>query len=189
MLLHTHLLTWLTFAPWVARKSAAASLPARAALCMRQFSARKKMEKDEDENVFKGLKALWQQNRLLNSTCGCVWCIRVASSLDKLGCKTILIKWGAVHNWCVILKWVYWGVWRHGDVLQGQPQSCAALVVLELQVKPNRMDRLHQVTHRIISRVEWWLGSHDLVNIGAFKPGRENIFENSFKFKNCHVQW
>lgn len=37
---HTHLLTWLTLAPWVARKRAAASLPARAALCMRQFPAR-----------------------------------------------------------------------------------------------------------------------------------------------------
>lgn len=36
MFKRTHLLTWLTFAPWVARKRAAASLPARAALCIRQ---------------------------------------------------------------------------------------------------------------------------------------------------------
>lgn len=36
-IVRTHLLTWLTFAPWVARKRAAASLPARAALCMRQY--------------------------------------------------------------------------------------------------------------------------------------------------------
>lgn len=38
MFIPTHLLTWLTFAPWVARNREAASLPAWAALCMRQFS-------------------------------------------------------------------------------------------------------------------------------------------------------
>lgn len=51
--MHTDLLTWLTFAPWVARKRAAASLFARAALCMRQFSKEIKntgREDDEDEH-------------------------------------------------------------------------------------------------------------------------------------------
>lgn len=92
--------------------------------------------------------------KLWNSTCVSVRCIRIASSLDKQGCKAILIERGAVHHWCIIFKWIYWGVWRHSDVLQGQPQSCAALMVLEFQVKSNKMDRLHQVTYRITFRVE-----------------------------------
>jgi len=44
--IRTHLLIWLTFAPCVARKSAAASLPARAALCMRQFSSSDKTKRE-----------------------------------------------------------------------------------------------------------------------------------------------
>lgn len=46
MFIRTHLLTWLTFAPWVARKRAAASLPAWAALCMRQFPTRNKTKRE-----------------------------------------------------------------------------------------------------------------------------------------------
>lgn len=38
--LRTHLLVWLTFAPWVAKNRAAASLLARQALCMRQLPRR-----------------------------------------------------------------------------------------------------------------------------------------------------
>lgn len=85
----------------------------------------------------------YSEMRLWHSTCGSVRCIRIASSLDKQGCKAVLVKRGAVHDWSVVLKWVYWGVWRHGDILQGQPQSGAALVVLKFQVKSNKVDRLH----------------------------------------------
>ncbi len=140
MFIHTHLLTWLTFAPWVARKSAAASLPALAALCIRQFSTRNETRRDEDEYMFKGtsiipVKKNYCEETIWNGTCARVGGIGVASSLNELGRKTILIKRSAVYYWCIIFKWVDWEVWRQGDVLQSQPQRCAALVVLEFQVK------------------------------------------------------
>lgn len=137
--MHTDLLTWLTFAPWVARKRAAASLFARAALCMRQFSKEIKKHRGRGRWRWASFHSRnYCRLRLWNSTCGSVRCVWIASSLDKLGCKAILIKRGAINYWCVILKWVYRGVWRHGDILQSQPQSCAALMVLEFQVKSNK---------------------------------------------------
>lgn len=172
LFIHTHLLTWLTFAPWVARKRAAASLPALAALCIRQFSTRDKTQGDEDKNVFKGTsvvpfkKLLWSEV-ISNSTCGSVRCVRIASSLDKLGCKAILVKTGAVHYWGIILKWVYRGVWRHGDILQGQPQSCAALVVLEFQVKPNKTTDYNRLHAGLSSELNSDQG-HMILNISAF---------------------
>lgn len=72
--------------------------------------------------------------RFWNSTCGSVRCICITSSLDKLCCKAVLIKWGSIHYWNIILKWVYWGIRGHSDVLQGQPKSSAALVVFQFQV-------------------------------------------------------
>lgn len=81
------------------------------------------------------------KQRSWKSTCGSVGCVGIASSLDKLGRKAVLIKRSAVHDWSVILKWVYRGIWRHGDILQGQPESRAALMVLKLEVKSDVVDR------------------------------------------------
>ena len=49
----------------------------------------------------------YNEKGLQNTTCGSVRCICIASSLDKLGCKAVLIKRGAIHHMSVILKWVY----------------------------------------------------------------------------------
>lgn len=69
------------------------------------------------------------------STCSRVWGICVAPPLDQLRCKAVLLKGGAVHHWSGVLERVDRCVRSQGDVLQGQPQSSAALMVLQLQVQ------------------------------------------------------
>lgn len=149
MFIRTHLLMWLTFAPWVVRKRAAASLFASAALCMRQYSVTNKRRKGEclRHKQHWSWTVMWE--RLLSSliTCGSVRSIGVASSLDELGRKAILVKRGAVYDRRIIFKRVDRGIRRHGDILQCQPQRCAALVIFELQVKPDKMETEGQVTH------------------------------------------
>lgn len=72
------------------------------------------------------------------NTCGRVRRVCVAPPLDELGRKAVLTERRAVHHGSVVLKRVDRRVRGHGDVLQGQPQSRAALVVLELQIQSIR---------------------------------------------------
>lgn len=75
------------------------------------------------------------------NTCGRVGRVRVAPPLDELGRKAVLAERGAVHHGSGVLERVDRRVRTHGDVLQGQPQSRAALVVLQLQIKSVRRER------------------------------------------------
>lgn len=75
------------------------------------------------------------------NTCSRIGRICVAPPLDELGRKAVLTERSAVHDRSIVLKRVDRRVRRHGDVLQGQPQSRAALVVLEFQIKSIRRER------------------------------------------------
>lgn len=141
----THLLVWLTLASWVARKMAAASLPARAALWMRQFPKR---QTNFDFTLYFFKRFKMTLSWFSTTTCrtrGCPWSMRVltrgvrsvgvAPSLDESCRKAVLVKWGAVHDWSVIVEGVNGGIRRYCNVLQGQPQGGVPLVVFQIHVQ------------------------------------------------------
>lgn len=82
------------------------------------------------------MTANFNKQQQQSGTCSRIGRIRVAPPLDQLGCKAVLAERGAVHDGSLVFKRVDRRACRHGDVLQGQPQSGAALVVFELQVEP-----------------------------------------------------
>lgn len=83
-----------------------------------------------------------RKSSVWRSTCGGIRSIRIASPLDEFSCEAVLVKRGAVHDDGVVLERVYRWIRGQGDVLQSQPQSRAALVVLQLHVKTGETVRL-----------------------------------------------
>lgn len=140
---------WLTLAPCVARKIAAASLPVIAALCMRQLP-------EEEMWWLVGIKWVMTKGThkhfikcKMFDTIG-VWCIRIAPSLYKPCCEAVLVKWGSIHNRSFILKRVHGGVRGHSDVLQGQPQCSAAFVIFQLQVQSKQEKKRKQESYKTL---------------------------------------
>ena len=76
--------------------------------------------------------ALW-----CGGTCAQVGGVGVAAPLDELRGQAALVEGCAVHHRGRVLEGVDGVVGGQRDVLQGQPQRRAALVVLELQVQPD----------------------------------------------------